>query len=77
MTKETLTKIFGVILIVDGGWSLISKDLPHTTLFDLGRLVRLGIGVWMTLNHPKIASFRGVQAFFPKVKVERYPISQN
>ena len=45
--KLNWLKICGVILIIDGLWSLIHPELPHTYLFDLGRLVRAGIGLYL------------------------------
>lgn len=40
-------KVFGVILIIDSFWSLIHPSLAHTYLFDLGRLIRAGIGLYL------------------------------
>lgn len=40
-------KVFGVILIIDGLWSLIHPELAHTYLFDLGRLIRAGVGLYL------------------------------
>ena len=45
--KSDWPKVCGIILIIDGIWSLLDARLPHTPLFDLGRLIRTGIGVYL------------------------------
>ena len=45
--KPDWLKVCGIILIIDGIWSLLDKRLPHTPLFDSGRLIRTGIGVYL------------------------------
>jgi len=40
-------KIFGIILIIDGILSLLHPMLAHIPLFDLGRLIRAGIGIYL------------------------------
>ena len=49
--KPDWPKVCGIILIIDGIWSLLDTRLPHTPLFDLGRLIRIGIGVYL-LQYP-------------------------
>ena len=50
--EPDMLKVLGVILILDGLISLIHPKLAHTTFFDLGRLIRTGIGVYLLVYRP-------------------------
>jgi len=50
--EPDMLKVLGVILILDGLISLVHPRLAHTTFFDLGRLIRAGIGVYLLIYRP-------------------------
>jgi len=44
-----MLKYIGLWLILDGGVSLLNKRQEHKFLYDLGRIVRIIIGVYLFL----------------------------
>ena len=42
-----MIKAFGILLIIDGAWSLQTQKNRHWFVGDLGRWVRLAIGLAM------------------------------
>jgi hypothetical protein len=49
MIEFYMIKFFGLILIVDGAWSLQTQKNRHWPLGDAGRWARLMIGVAMVM----------------------------
>jgi len=45
MDKELIIRIIGIVMIVDGIWSLNTKKNNHTPWYlDVGRVVRVALG---------------------------------
>jgi len=42
-----LNKLIGIVMIIDGVWSLCTPRNRHDWVTDLGRLVRIGLGVYL------------------------------
>jgi len=44
MDKELIIRIIGIVMIIDGIWSLNTKKNNHQWLLDVGRVCRVALG---------------------------------
>ena len=44
---QVVNRLVGIVLIYDGVWSLVTPRNRHDWVTDLGRLVRIGLGVYL------------------------------
>ncbi len=42
--KLIIIKLIGVIMVIDGIWSLVTKKNNHQWLLDVGRVCRVALG---------------------------------